>query len=117
MSPEMFVALSILTPVVFLGLVLLVLWVVLRLAKRMAGAKGVTAVGTILVGAIATYSMLLYRTCSADPVIIPPAIGEGGEGSAVFACDGPGGLMTWVFLLLALPAIVMAILLVVRGRR
>jgi len=80
------------------------MWIASLLDVRIAMGVGLCAL------AYAVYSALqAYLGCAAEPVFTPPAVGQGGEGSVSFACDGPGGMLSYGYVFIFAPLTVITL--------
>lgn len=83
----------------YLGVLFGLIWLAKWLGwPRLAMAVG--AVGALYFLGTAIHTMIF---CSGSPIYVPPSPGEAGAGMTVFRCEGPGGVMTYVYALVAAP--------------
>jgi hypothetical protein len=80
------------------GAVWLLMWGLSLLNLYLAMAVGLASLCYLVFSA----GMTLMR-CAAEPVFIPPSSGDGGEGRMIFACDGPGGMLSYGYVGLVVP--------------
>ena len=78
-----------------------VTYLLLRVAQWLGGKRAVLALSAAMLGLIAFAIFDVFRTCSADPIIVPSS--SGGE-RYDFACDAPAAVFIYGFALLVCPA-------------
>ncbi|MEH6523429.1 hypothetical protein [Sulfitobacter sp.] len=83
---------------VFVGIVWTLMWGLSKVHTGLSFIVGLAGLGYLGWTAIQT-----LKSCAADPVLIPPEVGGGGEGRAIFACDGPSGMLSYGYALIVSP--------------
>lgn len=99
---------------VYSGIVFGLMWVTSLLDPRIAIGVGLCAVAYVGYSAVQA-----YLGCAAEPVFTPPVAGQQGEGAVSFACDGPGGMLSYgyVFVFSPLTLIVLVLSMTFLWRR
>ena len=87
----------------------LILWAISYLSFWLAIACGVLTICYLSYTSVQT-----LIGCAADPIFFPPIEGSGGEGRFSHACDGPGGLLSYGYALIAVPVSVLSIAICLR---
>jgi hypothetical protein len=89
----------------FFGALLGLSYLVLFLLNRFIHRYAAIAAGTAWIAYLgySTISGLVY--CSAEPVYVPPRLGELGDGQMISNCDSAGGAITRMVYFLTIPTI------------
>jgi hypothetical protein len=76
-------------------------WLLLLLVGRYLGKRAVWIVGLLLAGFL-VYSIASEAIrCNTPPEYIPPDCDDSsvcGDGAMIFACDGPGGVVSYAYI-------------------
>ena len=97
----MFFAISITVGILFVGLPVLLIWIVGRYTRREAAMViGVVAIAYFVYSIVHT-----YQVCNA-----PPVFPDAGDGPVDFPCDAPGGIFDHLFIWVVGPVQVVLLL-------
>lgn len=97
-SPFGILLILLLSVIMFVGVVWSLMWGLSLLHHKLALAIGFAALAYIVLSAGQT-----LWGCAADPVLVPPVSGEIEDGRMTFACDGPGGMLSYGYALVFAP--------------
>ena len=89
-------------------------WAVLAVGGLLGGPKAVWALGLAGLGFLGWSILNTVVTCGAEPIYTAPTCDDAslcGNGTMAFACDGPGGAISYGYALLGAPLIMAVTLL------
>lgn len=90
----MVIAMNAIMVMIFVGLIVLLMWIVGRFIRREAAM----AIGVLAIAFVVYFVVNEYRVCSAEPIFVDPEPGSGGAGSSIFPCDAPSGIISYLFI-------------------
>lgn len=94
---DVIILLMFVAPILFVLLLILACWALIRLAGWVGGSKAVAVAGLLLVGLSSYFWVDLFWDCSGSH-----------NGSGIFsACGGPGGIIGAVMMLIGYPALIL----------